>query len=249
MRFRYSDLLIFILLFVFVAAFPIDLIPVSYTYKLLILIGLRLMILAYYIYIIIRNRIKIFGIANIKNLLLCIPFYLVAFSNLIATAIDGEFLGATLEPLAMVFYSILTLLIAITEEIVFRLIIHNALYRTSSIKRILASAGIFAAMHLLNMVNVSSVDALVSVLLQTVYTFGLGILLGIMYEYSHSLLGCVMLHFAFNFFNQTLFIYLNCAPSQLSYYLTAVVTAVIVGVYAALITIFIFRKHDRYYRS
>ena len=34
----------------------------------------------------------------------------------------------------------------------------------------------------------------------TVYTFGLGILLGVMYEYSYSLVGCMVLHFCFNFF-------------------------------------------------
>ena len=249
MRFKYSDLLLFILIFVFVAAFPVDLLPIDYAYKLLVLIGLRLMLLSYYIYIIIKWRIKIFGVENIKNLLFCIPFVLIGFSNIIATKIDGTFGPIVTEPLVMVFLSILTLLTAITEEIIFRLFIQNALYRTSSVKRIFASAGIFALMHLLRMVNVSSIDALISVLLQTVYTFGLGLLLGVLYEYSHSLVGAIILHFCFNFFNDTLFTYLNCNPSTLSYYLSAVGTAIIVGIYALLITIFIFRKYNRYYRS
>lgn len=249
MRFRYNDLLLFILIFVFVAAFPIDLIPVEYAYKLLILIGLRLLMLSYYIYIIIKWRIKIFGIANIRNLLLCIPFFIVSFSNLIATSIDGEFLGPIVTPMVMAFTTILTFISAVTEEIVFRLFIHNALYRTSSLKRILASAGIFALMHLLRMVNVSSVDALVSVLLQVVYTFGLGILLGIMYEYSHSLSGCVLLHFVFNFCNETLVVYLNARTSDISYYLTALVLTVVVGGYAAAILFLVFRKYNLYYRS
>ena len=249
MRFNYRDLLLFVLIFIFVAAFPVDLLPITYPYKLLVLIGLRLMLLGYYVYIIAKNRIKIFGIANIKNLLLCVPFVLISFSNIIATSIDGEFVGITEEPLVMAFATTLTLLTAITEEIIFRLFIQNALYRASSIKRIFASAGIFALMHLLRMVNVSSVDALVTVLLQTVYTFGLGLLLGVLYEYSHSLTGAIILHFCFNFFNETLFLYLGCAPSNLAYYLTALATGVVVGLYAFLITWLIFRKYDRYYRA
>lgn len=249
MRFRLSDLLIFVLIFIFVAAFPVDLLPISYTYKLLVMIGLRSMLLGYYIYIIVRNRMKIFGVANIKNLLLCVPFLLISFSNLIATWIDGQFLGYQFDLLTFIFYTILTLLIAITEEIVFRLIIHNALYRTSSIKRIFASAGIFALMHLLNIVNISSLGSLVDVLIQTVYTFALGLLLGILYEYSHSLTGAIILHFCFNFFNKVLFEYLGGVTSNLAYYLTAVICGIIVGVYALLITIFVFRRHDRYYRA
>ena len=249
MRFRFIDLILFILLFIFVAAFPVDYIPVSYTYKLLILIGLRSLLLGYYIYIIIKNRVKIFGIANIKNLLLCTPFLLIGASNFIATWIDGEFIGITMEPLTFAFLSILTLITAITEEIIFRLIIHNALFLASSIKRIFASAGIFALLHLVNMFNVASIDALVTVLLQVAYTFGVGLLLGVFYEYSHSLTGAVVLHFAFNFFNQTLLTYVGGIPSNTSMYLTAIVISVVVGAYAALITFFIFRKYNRYYRA
>ena len=248
MRFRFSDLLLFILVFIFVTAFPVDLIPVSYFYQLLIKIGLRLILLTYYIYIIVRNRMKIFGVANLLNLLLCVPFVLISFSNMTASAIDGGFNGVNEETNIFVANVIMTLLIAISEEIVFRLFIHNALYNTSSIKRIFASAGIFALMHLLNIVNVRYVEALVSVLLQTVYTFGLGLLLGILYEYSHSLTGAVILHFCFNIFNQTLYLYLGGYCSNIAFYLTAVGYAVIVGTYAALITIFYYRKYNIYYR-
>lgn len=249
MRFRFSDLLLFVLIFVFVTAFPVDLIPVNLFWQLMIRIGLRLMLLGYYIYIIIKNRMKVFGIANIINVLLCIPFVLISFSNITASLIDGGFSGVIEENSVFVAKIIMTLLIAISEEIVFRLFIHNSLYNTSSIKRIFASAGIFALMHLLNIVNVRYLEALVTVLLQTVYTFGLGLLLGILYEYGHSLTAAILLHFCFNFFNETLYEYLGGYCSSAAFYLTAVGYTIVVGAYAALITMFYFRKYNIYYRS
>lgn len=249
MRFRFSDLLLFVLIFVFVTAFPVDLIPVNLFWQLMIRIGLRLMLLGYYIYIIIKNRMKVFGVANIINVLLCIPFVLISFSNITASLIDGGFSGVIEENSVLVAKIIMTLLIAISEEIVFRLFIHNSLYNTSSIKRIFASAGIFALMHLLNIVNVRYLEALVTVLLQTVYTFGLGLLLGILYEYGHSLTAAILLHFCFNFFNETLYEYLGGYCSNAAFYLTAVGYAIVVGAYAALITMFYFRKYNIYYRS
>lgn len=249
MRFRFSDLLLFVLLFIFVAAFPVDLIPVRLFFQILIKIGLRLLLLAYYIYIIIRNRMKVFGIANIINVLLCIPFVLISFSNITASLIDGGFIGVIEETDVFIANVILTLLIAISEEIVFRLFIHNSLYNTSSIKRIFASAGIFALMHLLNIVNVRYLDALITVLLQTVYTFGLGLLLGVLYEYGHSLIAAIVLHFCFNFFNENLYEYLGGYCSNMSFYLTAIGYTIVVGTYAVLITMFYFRKYNIYYRS
>ena len=248
MRFRFSDLLLFALLFVFVAAFPVDLIPVDLTYQLLVRIGLRLLLLIYYVYIIYKYHIKIFGIANIKNLLLCLPFFIICGSNFVASSIVGGFIGQTMGTLDLSLSIVYTLLIAITEEIVFRLFIHNNIQVSSSIKRIFASAGIFALMHLLNIVNVRFVGDLITVLIQTVYTFGLGLLLGVMYEYSHSLLGCMVLHFLFNLCNDTLYTYFGGFTSELCFYLTAAVCGVVVLAYATIITLFYFQKHDQYFR-
>lgn len=249
MRLSFYDLLLFLLLFVFVAAFPVDLIPVDLTYHLLIQIGLRALLLTYYIYLIIKHKIKVFGTGNWRNILFCVPFLLVSVSNIIATAIDGKFVGISLSPIDMVLYTVLTLFVAVSEEIIFRLFIHSSLYRTSSIKRIFGSAGIFALMHLLNLVNVSTVPALVSVLIQTVYTFGLGILLGFLFEYGHSLLSCIFLHFAFNFFNTTLYEYLGGTCSDLSFYLTALVIGVVLAIYVFLLNMFYFSRLEKYYKA
>ena len=250
MKFRLTDLLIFSLLFIFIVAFPVDLIPVEGIYRLVIQIGLRLLILAYYIYICVRNRINVFKFYNWKRLLLFTPFLLACFSNLIAAGIDRGYPGIiamddTYFSLLIVFH----LLTAIIEEILFRLFIQGSLVNASSLKRIFAAAGIFALMHLLNIVNISTVDGLITVLIQTVYTFGLGVLLGFVYEYSYSLVGCIFLHFSFNFFNTVLFQYLGCNCSDFVFYMTAVVIAVILAVYTFLIYRFVLTKNDRYFRE
>lgn len=250
MKFKISDLLIFVLLFIFVAAFPVDLFPIAEIYKLVIRIGLRLLILGYFIYILIINRINVFKFYNWKRLLLFTPFLLACFSNLIAAGIDGMYPGITTMSDAylalLIFFHLLT---AIIEEIVFRLFIQSSLVNASSLKRIFASAGIFALMHLLNMVNISSVDDLVNVLIQVAYNFGLGIMLGFVYEYSYSIVGSIFLHFTFNFFNTVLYQYLGCQCSDLAFYLTAVVIAVILAAYTFLIYHFVLTRNQKYFRE
>jgi len=248
MRMKFTDILILALLFIFVIAFPTDLIPVSNTYRLLIQISLRLLILIYYIYICYTNRINIFKFYNWKRILLFTPFLLASFSNLIAAGIDHGYSGQIMYSDA--YFSLLILyhfLGAIVEEFLFRLFIQRALVNASSIKRILVSAAIFALFHLLNIVNISSVEGLVTVAIQVVYNFGLGILLGFLYEYSYSLPACITLHFSFNFFNTVLFQYLGCECSQFTFYMTAVVIAVILAAYTFVIYRFVLSKNQRYF--
>ena len=250
MKFRFSDLLIFALLFIFVAAFPVDLFPIEEKYKLVIHISLRLLILGYYIYICYVNRINIFKFQNFKRILLFFPFLLASFSNLIAFGLDGcRSTGITMTGDYLALFIINHFLIAIVEEFLFRLFIQSALVRVGSIKRIMYGAAIFALFHLLNMVNISSVDGLVTVLIQVAYNFGLGILLGFIYEYTYSLPACILLHFSFNFFNTVLYKYMGCITSNFTFYMTAVVIALVLALYTFLIYWFVLRRNDRYFKE
>lgn len=250
MKFRFSDLLIFALLFIFVAAFPVDLFKIDASYKLLIQISLRLLILFYYIYVCFVNRINIFKFQNLKRALLFIPFLLACFSNLIAFGLDGsQTVGITMTSGYLSLLIIYHFLGAVVEEFLFRFFIQSALVRVGSIKRILYGAAIFALFHLLNMVNISTVDGLVTVLIQVAYNFGLGILLGFIYEYTYSLPICIFVHFAFNFFNTVLYKYMGCVTSNFAFYLTAVVIALVLAIYTFLIYWFVLRRNDRYFKD
>ena len=252
MKFKFLDLLLFVLLFVFVNAFPIDLITADITLRLILRIVLRSLLLGYDIYLLIKHRINIFKFANYKRALLFVPFILVCFSNLIAAGISQAPMMYVAEPLYVVLICVYHLIGIIIEEFLFRLFIQNSLVFASSIKRILASAGIFALFHFINIIDVSSVQMMVRVLIQVVYAFGLGILLGFIYEYTYSIPLCICFHLIFNFFN-TIFvenIYLvDYSGSMLTYYLTAVISGLIVGVYTFLIYYFVLSKNERYFRE
>lgn len=249
MRFRFVDLLLFALLFIFINSFPIDLITTDELTRLLIRIGLRALLLGYDIYVIWRNRINIFKFANYRNVGLFLPFVLICFSNIIAASIAGlnftVSVNSVMLPLIIIYY----LLGVILEEFLFRFFIQNSLNNVSSVKRIFGSAAIFALFHLINVVNISQVSQLISVLIQVVYAFGLGLLLALIYEYTYSLPACIIFHFLFNFFNtimvENIF---HLAIPEAYYYLTAVVIGVIVGIYALLIYLFVLKRNDRYFR-
>ncbi len=250
MRFRFVDLLLFALLFIFVNSFPIDLITSDVLIRLLIRIGLRLLLLGYDIYIIWKNRINIFKFANYRNVGLFVPFILICFSNIIAAALAGVNFELSFNPAMLSLTIIYYLLGVILEEFLFRLFIQNSLNNVSSIKRIFGSAAIFALFHLINIVNISQVSQLVSVLVQVVYAFGLGLLLALIYEYTYSIPACIVFHFVFNFFN-TIFVtdIYNLAIPVIYYYFTAVVIGIIVGVYALLIYLLVLKRNDRYFRK
>lgn len=250
MRFRFVDLLLFALLFIFINSFPIDLITTDELTRLLIRIGLRVLLLGYDIYVIWRNRINIFKFANYRNVGLFLPFVLVCFSNIIAASIAGlnfeVSVNSVMLPLIIIYY----LLGVILEEFLFRFFIQNSLNNVSSVKRIFGSAAIFALFHLINIVNISQVSQLISVLIQVVYAFGLGLLLALIYEYTYSLPACIVFHFLFNLFNtimvENIF---HLAIPEAYYYLTAVVIGVIVGIYALLIYLLVLKRNDRYFRK
>ena len=251
MKFRLIDILLFSLVFIFVNAFPVDLLPLEYIGEIYVKIALRFVLLLYYCYVLWRKRINIFKFANYKRVLLFAPFVLVCFSNIIAASIAGlSFNVGAVDPLYISLIVVYHLFGVIVEEFLFRLFIQSSLVYASSLKRILASAGIFALFHLINIVNVSSVDALANVAVQVVYSFGLGLLLALIAEYTYSIPTCIVFHLLFNVLNLVLVVNVfGLAIPILIYYLTAVGVGLVVGIYAILIYIFILNRNDRYFRE
>lgn len=248
MKFRFLDILLFALLFIFINSFPVDLFNISYLYQLIIKIGLRFLLVLYYIYILWSNRINIFKFANYRRGLLFLPFIVICFSNLIACGISGAKLGVGSSSTIIILITIYHLFGVMCEEFLFRLFIQNSLVNSSSLKRIFGSAAIFALFHLLNMVNVSSVDALVNVLIQVVYAFGLGLVLAFIYEYTYSIPLCIGFHFIFNFFNLVFVenIYSVYMTDQAKY-LTAIVIGVAAAIYGVVLYFFILNRNEKYF--
>ena len=245
MKSQLIDLLIYILLFIFVVSLPVDLLRIELAYELIIRIGLRVILLIFFIYVIWKNKIKVFGNSTFKELLIFLPFFIICFSNIFASLIGGGFDYVKSSCLVLFLEILLCLVGAVLEEIVFRLFIQTSLVNRSPLSRIILSALIFALCHLINVVNVRSATAFVNVLIQTVYTFGLGLVLGFIFEYSSSLVFVVILHFAFNLFNDVLYGFLGGYTTDLVFILTAVVVAMLVAAYGIVLYIKKYRKMER----
>ena len=235
MKMRLIDILIYLLLFILVISFPVDLLKLPYFANFLIHIGLRLILLVFYIFKIRQNKIKIKSDKTIKEMLIFLPFFLICFSNIFASLFTGGFTFSSPDVLILVLQILLCFISAILEEIIFRLFIHNSLTKYEPIKRIFLSALIFALCHFINVINVRSVDALISLLLQTCYTFGLGLILGFIYEYTSSLIFVVIIHFAFNMFNDVLYALFGGYSSVLGFILTAVGIAILMSIYGIIL--------------
>lgn len=245
MKLQLIDLLIYILLFIFVVSLPVDLLRIELAYELIIRIGLRVILLIFFIYVIWKNKIKVFGNSTFKELLIFLPFFIICFSNIFASLIGGGFDIVKSSGLVLFLEILLCLVGAVLEEIVFRLFIQTSLVNRSPLSRIILTALIFALCHLINVVNVRSAMAFVNVLIQTVYTFGLGLVLGFIYEYSHSLVFVAILHFAFNLFNDVLYGFFGGYTTDLVFLLTAVVVAMLAAAYGIVLYIKKYRNMER----
>lgn len=238
MKLNLIDVLIYLLLFIFVVCLPIDLLKTGIVVELIIKISVRLILLLFYFYIIHKREGNIFYRLTFKEFILFLPFFIICFSNIFASLIDGGFNYVKTDGVVLFLGIVLCLFTALLEEIVFRFFIHSSLVEHKPIPRILLSALIFGLCHLVNLANVRSVDALLNVLLQMVYTFGLGLVLGFVFEFSHSLILVTILHFCFNLFNDVLYSFFGGYTSDIAFILTAVVISLLVVLY----TLFLYFK-------
>lgn len=171
------------------------------------------------------------------NFLLLLPAVLIAFSNFFYALILGE-------PLVISFgwYSIphvaFIVLNVIVEEFIFRKHLLGNLTHPKKIIRIVISAAIFAVCHLTLFFSTFNPFDLIVV----AYAFGLGMVLGLLYVYTHSLIACIGLHLMFNLFNDFLFEHLYSVNNLLWYYLINIFVALLVGVYLLLVYLLELRK-------
>ena len=250
-RISIADLLISSFLFIFVVSFPLNYFA-SYLpeYGILLLeLCLRMFLCGYYIRLIVKYNLPAFIKPNWKNLLFCLPFLLACCSNeisfLFSTRVDMTH-ALEVEFIIDFFIVVFT---AFNEEILFRFFIHNQLNIQNKLVKIVASAGIFAGFHLLNLVSPSFLAIYQSVLLQSVYTFGLGLILGFIYEYGKSITPCIIYHFLFNFFNSYVLNYFFFPVYE--YYYIYIIVALVISIvligYGLLIYFLVFKKKDREY--
>lgn len=161
-----------------------------------------------------------------KALLLLLPSILIVGSNFYYAWILREPLTPNFESyhVIQIFFVVASVVV---EEIIFRFLLLGNLEHENKMIRIVISAGIFAACHLTHFFSTFNPASLVVV----AYAFGLGMVLGMIYCYTNSLIPCIALHLLFNLINDFLFERLFGVSNLLWYYLINVFVAVIVGLY------------------
>ena len=222
------DIAIITLLYIGICTFPTNLLTSSEIFYYLIE---ALLMVAMLLFIILYVRAHRYlkpdkQPTDFKVLLLFIPVVVVAISNFLYAWILKEPIHALFNwanPLQVLFIALLVTV----EELIFRHLLLGNIERGKPIVRIIIAAGIFALCHLTHFFSTFNPADLVVV----AYSFGLGIVLGLIYFYSHNLIACIGLHFLFNFCNDFLFVRLYTVSNLLWYYLINGIVALVVGLY------------------
>ena len=198
------DFIIIVLAFIVVATFPYTQIikdrPFWSTFA--VICGYFLLICLIFLFLKFKSNIQIerpaykpmYGFLFLPIIFVCGSnfFYLIFFPDIIDPTFDGQFYLKI----------VLHLLVAITEEVIFRGLLQSNLRIQNKLLKIVVTAFIFALFHFIPFFT--SFDP--STLIIPVYTFGLGIILGMIYEYTGCLSICIGFHFLFNFLNKVLFV-------------------------------------------
>lgn len=234
------DLAIIIILFIGVSTFPVGLLVKDplwyYVIESLLMIAVLLFLFLYarrhtYLYP-EQNRFRK------KALLLLLPSLLIVGSNFYYALILREPFAPSFEGYHAV-QIIFIISSVIVEELIFRYFLLGNLTHENKMIRILIAAGIFALCHLTHFLSsFNPVDLII-----IVYAFGLGIVLGMVYCYTNSLIPCIVLHLLFNLINDFMFERLFNVSNLLWYYLINVFVAVIVGIYLLVIYLIKLRKN------
>ena len=233
------DALILILGYLFCASFPFSLFIKNN--DILVNTLSFVLILAYLLFIItfliLNKKIKINrNPINIKNILLISPSLVVVISNYFYLF----FVKSSFQITSSIIYQLcLTVIVVTLEELLFRGILFSELKEEKPLTRILITSVLFGLCHISRFFSSFNPIDLLSVL----YTFALGLVIGLLYEYGGSLISAIIFHFLFNFLNQNMF---ECFKIEndnyIAYILSNISIALIAGGYLLFIYLKILKK-------
>ena len=238
------DMFLTTLIFIFLVSFPFERlagknIDLYYCLK----IGFSLFYVIYLFYLLRKAGMLDLTYKNSswKNIFLLLPTIIITFTNLFFALINrNHFINSFTW--RFIYIASLTLLTAISEEIIFRFLIQFFINIRKRLLKIIACAGIFALFHIFNFITTLNPFEL----LRIVYAFGLGIVLGFIFEYGHNLYVCIGFHFLFNFLNNDIFTSIFDVSDTLLWIVNGVVFAAICGLYLLFIYLFYFKKKERF---
>ena len=169
----------------------------------------------------------LFGFVSLKKgkrmSWLFLPFFLIPFSNLFALLAGGAFTFdfSSLDALRLFALPLGVFL----EEIIFRdLALKGREGKKEKLMWLFLSSLLFALSHLASGFSLSS-------LVQVAYTFGLGLLCGLLYLEGGGFWPSFLLHLLFNLFNNEVYRWVCGSVSEIAFYAVNIGVAVLVGTY------------------
>ncbi len=230
---EFYSVILLILIYLLFVSIPFSMFIKNETVVYILNISMRaLFIPFFFIYVKKENLLSLnkpeFKLVDFKY----IPFLLLTISNLIVSLIS-KFEMLEVSNIEIIKNLILSAFIAFNEELVFRVVVCKELIVTQSrFKTILYSSIIFGSVHLL---NINSFGSIPYVLLQVVYSFGIGLLLALVYTKTYNFIYVFVFHFLVDFLNGFLISDLYNLEYNLIFFIVNIGIGVIIGVYALLI--------------
>lgn len=237
------DIFILVFMYVGISCIPFGNLTLTANYVFICRIVAQVFCLVLINYVLSKSSLKRNNEkASSKNKWLLLPTFLICFSNFFCL-IDPNCSFNFGFDASMIWEMILALLIAMNEELIFRMcLLGNMSKEKHPLFRIFIASLIFGLCHITHyLTSLNPVD-----LIDCVYTFGLGFACGIFYIYSGSITYTIALHFFFNVGNDCLFRHwVNC-PSGYStskwFLITNIIVAISVAIYLIVIYIAEFSK-------
>lgn len=235
------DLLIVIFIYIGLSCFPVNLFGLPQFVEILIQILLQIIVFAFLLVFNKKSNNKIqIPKTDPVNTLLMLPVFILCFSNFFCLIVPDNYFEIAFSA-ELELSIVLSMTIALNEEIIFRsILLENFFKEKHPLLRILLSASIFAACHLTHFFSTFNPEGLVVV----AYTFGIGIVLGIIYLYSGSFLMCCLFHFFFNTINNDIASNMLHLSGDASYYLINISVGFVVGLYVLAVYLLKFRKKN-----
>ena len=239
-----------LLTYVLIIAFP----TYFFTNDMLVLksieLGLRV---AYLVFIIIFSRLtklnkSYTGQTKLSNLFLLLPVFFIAFINIFyLTVIRG--VSIVINPFSQVFIGInfISLIITAVEEVyLFFFIVQKNLTLAHKLARIFVAAAVFAITHIFIMLYaglgiINPLD-----LFDIMFKFGIGIILGVLFEYTNNIVVPMSFNIIYTLSNQMLYkVTISDPDTHWSYYLTISLFAVFGTAYLLIFYFLMLKKENR----
>ena len=231
---EFYSVILLILIYLLFVSIPFSMFINNEIVLFILNVSMRLLFIPFFFIYVKKERLStlnkpVFKLVDFKYL----PFLLLTFSNFIVVFLSKTNMYETYSATMILEDLVISILISFNEELVFRVVLNKEmLIGLNRIKTIVLSSLVFGLTHLL---NINSFGSIPYVLLQVVYSFGVGLILSLIYTKTFNFIYVFIIHFLFDFLNGFLISDLYDLDYNWIFFVVNISLGVILGLYALLI--------------